>query len=662
MIRFVALFRHGTAEGGETAGTVEASARRLLEAVTDGGAEVYSRATPGAALAAATDVDDGSGAPALAREGTLTVAADAALYYQADLRRALRAAGAHVAGPGAGHLIAAAYRAWGRACLARLEGDFAFVLHDGRTGTVLAARDHAGRRPIAWSELADGTLAVASGAPAILAHPGCRRDLDLVAVAEAAVGCVTDASATGHAAIRRLPAGHALEWTAASGGPPRIWAHWEPPTFESGSSLPFDEAAEELRDLLTAAVRERLDATAPTAVWLSGGRDSPSVFAAAHLARRQDPSIPPTMPVSLSYPPDDPGHEDGVIAEVAARWDASVRWVPAYDVPLIDTSRPAAERDGPFAHPFRCAHRMLADGSRAVGARVALDGAAGDALFRASALHLADLLRLGRWFALTREWRALGLGLPRPRVVMNRLVRPNLSEQVRRALARVRPPVAPYKTDMRRRVPPWIAPTFARTHGLERFGTPWPDRRAGETLTAHESRVELTWPFFQHVHEEMALAARSRGVDLRAPFLDSRLIAFAATRPLVERRRGRDVKYLLRRALADALPRSVVGDRTEHPGGTGGYLVHQVRTVVIPHLERMLEGSVLAELGIIDLGALRAAVRRVAVTGHVATGVWLVSTLDAERWLRSQLLSDTLPPVQAGGGLAPAARSSVAAG
>ncbi len=655
MTRFVALFARAAAVGGAS-DSLEASARRLLASTTVGARRVHAHGGAGYALAAVADAaDPGPSVAPLARDGDVTVVADATLYYQADLRGALDAAGVRPSGPGAAFLIAAAFRAWGRECLDRLEGDFAFVLHDARTGSVLAARDHAGRRPLAWSELADGTLAVASGTSAILAHPACRRDLDLVAVAEAAVGCVSTASATGFLAVQRLPAAHALGWSTRTAAPPRVSPHWEPPTFESGSARSFEDAAEELRALLTGAVRERLDPTAPTAVWMSGGRDSPAVFAAGQLARCHDARVPQVLPVSMSYPVGDPGHEDGVIQEIATRWGVPVRWLPAYDVPLVDTSHSAGERDGPFAHPFRGAHRMLADASRDVGARVALDGAAGDTLFRASTLHLADLLRRGSWATLAREWRALDLGAPRPRLVFDKLLRPNLPDRLRRGLAPLCS-IAPYRLDLRRRVPPWIAPAFAREHQLERFGLPWPDRRRGETLTAHESRMQLTWPFFQRVLEDMVATARNRGVELRSPFLDRRLIAFAATRPLVERRRGGDSKYLLRRAVADALPPSVVETRTVHPGATSGYLVHRVRTDVAPQLERMLDRSVLVDLGIVDPSALRMAIRRIMRTGHVPTAVWLLGTLDAGRWVRDQLDRDDAAASHAGcDALAPAA-------
>jgi asparagine synthase (glutamine-hydrolysing) len=79
--------------------------------------------------------------PFVAREGGITVVADATLYYRDALRARLARAGVAAAADGAAPLILAAYRAWGEDAPARLEGDFAFVLWDGERRRLLAARD-----------------------------------------------------------------------------------------------------------------------------------------------------------------------------------------------------------------------------------------------------------------------------------------------------------------------------------------------------------------------------------------------------------------------------------------------------------------------------------------------------------------------------------------
>lgn len=142
----------------------------------------------------------------VAERERVVVAADAALYYRADLRATILGRGVAVAGDDPAELIAAAYLAFGDAAVGRLEGDYAFVLWDGRRRRVLAARDHGGRRPLYYAALGD-TLVFASSTTAVLAHPACPRALNLAAIAETAAGFLGATSETAHAAVRRLSAG-----------------------------------------------------------------------------------------------------------------------------------------------------------------------------------------------------------------------------------------------------------------------------------------------------------------------------------------------------------------------------------------------------------------------------------------------------------------------
>src|SRR5690242_19500636 len=89
-------------------------------------------------------------------EDDLAVAADASVYYCDDLRAALARAHVGVTGPSASHLILAAYRAWGADCAAHLEGDFAFVVWDAKSRTVVAARDFSGKRTLYYSSQSHG--------------------------------------------------------------------------------------------------------------------------------------------------------------------------------------------------------------------------------------------------------------------------------------------------------------------------------------------------------------------------------------------------------------------------------------------------------------------------------------------------------------------------
>ena len=581
------------------------------------------------------ELESGFAGPVLVvQDADLVIAADASLYYRDDLRRKLAHAGVRPSGQTASHLILAAYRAWGERCPEELEGDFAFVLFDRMRRAVLCARDFAGKRPLFHTELPGGGLAVASTMSALLAHPECSSEIDLATVAETTAWYVSSGERTCYRAISRLDAGHTL--VLDRGRRARVARHWEPPVFESASRLSFDEAAIELQGLLARAVAERVPRNETTAVWMSGGRDSTAVFAAGEHALGSEGRHDGLRPVSVSYPEGDPGCEDGYIRAVAGFWRRPVHWVNANDVPLLDRpAERAAERDEPFAHLYEMFNRTLASESRRIGARVALDGVGGDQLFLVSSVYLADLLKGGHWLALAREWKALGFEGAGFRTFFRWAVQPALPPsllQASRVLRRGRP----LRAELRRRIPAWIAPSFADRHGLAEYVRATPRPRRGESIAANESRWYFIDPFFPQVFGMMAAFALEEGVELRSPLYDRRLLAFAATRPREERCSGGDTKLLLRQAMKGLLPEEVLETRAGRTGVAGGYFDRSMRGGFADFIEGELRSPLLGEMGVIDTASLGGAWNRFMRFGDEEIGLQLFLTLQADLWLRAR--------------------------
>ena len=74
-------------------------------------------------------------------------------------------------------MLVHAYEEWGVEFLTRLRGMFALALWDGRTRTLLAARDRAGEKPLYWTRTSRGLL-LASEVKALLVRPEVSRELD----------------------------------------------------------------------------------------------------------------------------------------------------------------------------------------------------------------------------------------------------------------------------------------------------------------------------------------------------------------------------------------------------------------------------------------------------------------------------------------------------
>ena len=173
-----------------------------------------------------------SGDALVVTDGEIAVVADASIYYCDDLRAALARAHVGVTGSSASHLILAAYCAWGADCAARIEGDFAFVVWDARSHTVVAARDFSGKRTLYYSERGGkgsekGTLVVASTPGGALALPNANTALDLTVIGETALGLWGGGAETCYEGVRVLQGGETL--TRVAGAPMRLHRTGGPP-------------------------------------------------------------------------------------------------------------------------------------------------------------------------------------------------------------------------------------------------------------------------------------------------------------------------------------------------------------------------------------------------------------------------------------------------
>lgn len=565
-----------------------------------------------------------------------TVAGDASLYYQADLRRAL---GADGSAPGEGaaadlSLLLAACRRWGSDCARHLEGDFAFLAYDQSEGTVHAARDFGGKRPLFYAVPGD-TLLVASTLAALLAHPLCPRDLDLPAIAANAAGLFARADETPYRAIKRLPAGHTLTWRP--GDSLRIRRHWEPPPMRLVKASPasFRSGTEELRGLLADAVAERLAPTGGTAVWMSGGHDSTAVFAIATANTRKVADQRPVVPVSIGYPPGDPGRENELIEEIGRFCDATVHWVDSAAVPMFERPREAAALRGePFVHPYHQLNGALARQSRKAGARVALGGLGGDPLFQLSESYLSDLFRRGRWRALAAQWRRRRNR--EIRAFVRSVVLPTLPHELLHMLGRVRG--RPLHASFARRPPDYLNQAFVRRHGLaerERLSVP---ARGWTSAAEYEMFWFFTYPFFPRIVSALYSVGFAEGVELRSPLCDQRIVRFAAARPLEERSWSGEKKKLLRAAVAGLLPDQILAPRPRKTGTSEGYFDTWIRHFFDSEFAGLFHDPLLAQLGIVDPRRLRDAWSRYFRSGSGELGAPLYFTLETELWLRGHVV------------------------
>lgn len=599
-------------------------------------AGLHPRHTPAdgwAVFAAASPLLEAAGdGVSLGARGRHRAVAVATLAYRPDLASRVRAAGA--APPAlterdAGW-IAAAFDALGADAVAALEGEFAAVVMESPGSRVTACSDESGRRPLFFAEWRGG-LALATATALLRRLPGLAVAPDLELLAERAAALVLSARRTAWQAIGRLGAGDRLCW--APGSSVRVERVRSYACFAGGDRRPSDEAASELARLLEAATAERLAPSGRSLVWMSGGYDSPAVFASGRAALEGGLAGRTIAPLSISFPEGSPGREDEMIAEIASASATPVHWVRlAAPEALADRLFGSlADRDDPFAHTYGFVTETLAEETRALDSVVALDGYGGDAVFYAGLDHyLADLVRAGRLRLAWQEWLAIG-GRGR-RGFVRYGVLPLLPDRLERwVAARLR--VAPFRP-FARALPDWLtarAATLPRLQqGLGDGGVP---RAPGESGDAYAIRWMLESPLFQQVLGALRRITLRAGVSQRSPMLDRRVVDFMARRPRADRGAMGDTKLLLRAAMAGRLPAAAVARRAKRTG-----VPSDVLEATVARASRILlarDGMALADLGLVDADRLRRAVE--AAEGRGVRGTDVLAAIQTEHWLRRTL-------------------------
>ncbi|MEU4237501.1 asparagine synthase (glutamine-hydrolyzing) [Actinoplanes sp. NPDC026619] len=210
-----------------------------------------------------------------------TVVFNGEIYNYRELRAELISAGASFATSGDSEVLAAAFHHWGAAALPRLRGMFAFVAYDHWTGTLHAARDPFGIKPLYILETNDGIF-LASERKALLPFSG--GDLDTDALAHYLTFQFVPEPMTMDRQIRRLAPGHRLTWTR--GGGQRIERYFRPSL--RPLHLQPEVAYQAIQDALRSSVRAHLQADVPVGAFLSSGVDSSAVVA---LAREIHPDL-----------------------------------------------------------------------------------------------------------------------------------------------------------------------------------------------------------------------------------------------------------------------------------------------------------------------------------------------------------------------------------
>lgn len=306
------------------------------------------------------------------------------IYNYVELRQELEKLGHHFTTESDTEVLLRMYLQYGTDCIARLNGMFAFVLHDARRGTILAARDHFGIKPLYSMRIGD-TLMFASEIKAILRHPGARRELDPIGLEDYLSLQFVLRERTMFKGIEKLEPAHyqVIDERTLATSNHRYWI----PDFDHVDTAAPEQALDEVRELLFASVKRQMRSDVPVGAYLSGGLDSSFVAAAA---ARQTGHRFKTFTGAFSEGPE--YDETSYAYALADHIGADAHTIYPTERDFIDLlPRLTYHMDEPAAGPGLFPQFMVSQQARSY-VKVCLGGQGGDELFVGYARYLIGAL------------------------------------------------------------------------------------------------------------------------------------------------------------------------------------------------------------------------------------------------------------------------------
>jgi asparagine synthase (glutamine-hydrolysing) len=283
--------------------------------------------------------------PMADRSGRHWIVLNGEIYNYKELKAELAQHGATFRTKTDTEVILEAYKHWGPDFIEHLNGMFAFALWDDLKQTGLLARDRAGEKPLYYCELPDG-IVFASELTALMAHPEVRLARSPSGLSDYLALSYLPGDACMLAHVRKLPAAHLL--VVDNGGIREPTCYWDiAPFFRNKLRLGVGEAADRLAGLIDESVRLRLVSDVPLGSFLSGGVDSSSIVSSmVSLQEREH-----TYTFSMGFTEDGydelpearfvaghlgTNHRDAIATPPSP--DDLVRICAAMDEPIADTS------------------------------------------------------------------------------------------------------------------------------------------------------------------------------------------------------------------------------------------------------------------------------------------------------------------------------------
>jgi asparagine synthase (glutamine-hydrolysing) len=493
--------------------------------------------------------------PMTNEDGTVWITYNGEIYNHTALRPMLEQRGHRYRSASDTETIIHLYEERGTRVVEELRGMFAFAIWDAPRRRLVLSRDRLGIKPLYYTLSDDGVICFASEIKALINARAVRAELNYDALADYAANRYTSGEETLFRGVKRLLPGHTLTWTD---GRVEIERYWDVSFAKPEQSLGEQDYVERFGELFEESVRLRLMADVPLGMFLSGGIDSSAIVAAM-----SGMVADPIKTFSVAFAEREANELE--YARTVSRVFGTEHYETVVSPDQFFDALPALvyQEDEPVAHPSSVplyfVSRLAAE-----HVKVVLTGEGSDELLAGYGKYRTTVYNLaaGRAYNKTTP-EAIRKAVKRLIEAMPRHWRAR--QKLSRTFLCLEPGIqdiyfdnfSVFSRSMQQRL--FTAETRARmatadpyAASLDHIGTS-DARHLLDQLLAADLKTYLHELLMKQ--DQMSMAA---SIESRVPFLDHKLVEFAAALPVKMKLRGLATKYILRQSMRNRLPQEIL--------------------------------------------------------------------------------------------------------
>ncbi len=505
----------------------------------DSSFKLYDKCGFGHTRLSIIDTDARSNQPFISEDGRFTLVFNGEIYNYRELKVELENEGIQFKTSSDTEVLFELLKLKGKDTLQLLDGFFAFAFYDAQEETILLVRDRMGIKPLLVYEDAEKIIFSSEFQPFF--QFGIDSQIDLTGLNAYFGFTYTLAPTTLLANVVKILPGQLVE---IKGGKLRLETYY--PLVYKSSTLSFDQAKIELKNLVERSVKNRLLADVPVGCFLSGGVDS-SIIAA--VAIQQKPDLH-TFSIGFDHPY---FNEAGYALEVA-------KHIGSQHTEFILTKKDFKENfcdflnaiDEPFADSSAFAVYMLSKKTKPF-VTVALSGDGADELFGGYRKHQA-MFKMSNMSSAKRRLIRLGASFLKP-------LKSNRSSRIGEFNRKLQKLNLGLKDEPKDRYLKWCQfidktsrqKLFSKNfqeNSLDLESFDWSDLNA--QLFADQKYV-----LPNDMLKKMDLMSMAFALEVRTPFLDHKIVEFANSLPFSYKVNELGGKQVLKSAFSDLLPESI---------------------------------------------------------------------------------------------------------